>query len=76
MRRVVMLGALVLVGGLSVVGLSGQQGQNTVEVERLEEKLASKSARFATTLQRPDATKVAARQIPVSTIPKQSMHQL
>ena len=39
MRRVVMLGALVLIGGLSVVGLAGQQGQNTVEVERLEDNL-------------------------------------
>jgi glyoxylase-like metal-dependent hydrolase (beta-lactamase superfamily II) len=50
-----MLGALVLVGGLSVVGLSGQQGQNTVEVERLEDNLfvlrggGGNSAAFVTT---------------------------
>ena len=37
MRRVVMLGALVLVGALSVVGVVGQQGQMMVETEKLED---------------------------------------
>ena len=39
MRRVVMLGALVLVGALSVVGVASQQGQMMVETERLEDNL-------------------------------------
>ncbi len=40
MRRVMVLGALLLVGALSVVGVSGQRGgQMTVEVERLEDNL-------------------------------------
>ena len=39
MRRVVMLGALVLVGALSVVGVASQRGQNVVETERLEDNL-------------------------------------
>ena len=39
MRRVVMLGALVLVGALSVVGVVGQQGQMMVETEKLEDNL-------------------------------------
>ena len=40
MRRVKVLGALVLVGALSVVGVAGQRGgQPTVEVEQLEDNL-------------------------------------
>ena len=39
MRRVVILGALVLVGALSVVGVVGQQGQMMVETEKLEDNL-------------------------------------
>ncbi len=39
MRRVLVLGALVLVAAVSVVGLAGQQGEMTVEVERLEDNL-------------------------------------
>ena len=40
MRRVMVLGALLLVGALSVVGLSGQRGgQMNVEVEQLEDNL-------------------------------------
>ena len=40
MKRAVMLGALVLVGALSVVGVAGQRGgQMTVEVEQLEDNL-------------------------------------
>ena len=39
MRRVVMLGAVVLVGALSVAGAAGQRGEMTVEVERLEDNL-------------------------------------
>ncbi|HIM51988.1 MAG TPA: MBL fold metallo-hydrolase [Acidobacteria bacterium] len=39
MRRVVMLGALVLVGALSVIGVAGQQGQMNLEVDRLEDNL-------------------------------------
>ena len=39
MRRVVMLGAVVLVGALSVIGVAGQRGQNVVEVDRLEDNL-------------------------------------
>ena len=38
MRRVV-LGALVLVGAVSVIGVAGQQGQNMVETEKLEDNL-------------------------------------
>ena len=34
-----MLGALVMLGALSVVGLAGQQGEMNVEVERLEDNL-------------------------------------
>ena len=39
MRRVVMLGALVLVGVVSVIGVAGQQGQMNLEVDRLEDNL-------------------------------------
>ena len=39
MRRGVMLGALILVGALSVIGVAGQQGQMNLEVERLEDNL-------------------------------------
>ena len=39
MRRGAVLGALVMLGALSVVGLAGQQGEMTVEVERLEDNL-------------------------------------
>ena len=39
MRRVVILGALVLVGALSVVGVADQQGQMSLEVDRLEDNL-------------------------------------
>ena len=39
MRRVVMLGALVLVGALSVVGVSTQQGERVLETEKLEDNL-------------------------------------
>jgi len=39
MRRVVMLGALVLVGALSVVGVATQQGARNLEVDRLEDNL-------------------------------------
>ncbi len=39
MRRVVVLGVLVLVGALSVVGVAGQQGQMNLEVDRLEDNL-------------------------------------
>ncbi len=39
MRRVVMLGALVLVGAVSVVGVASQRGPMVVETERLEDNL-------------------------------------
>ena len=39
MRRVVMLGALVLAGAVSLVGVASQQGQNVLEVEKLEDNL-------------------------------------
>ncbi len=39
MKRAVMLGAVVLVGVLSVIGVTGQQGQNMVETEKLEDNL-------------------------------------
>ena len=39
MRRVAILGALLLVGGLSLVGAGGQQGQMVLEVDRLEDNL-------------------------------------
>ena len=39
MRRVQVLGALVLLGALSVIGVAGQQGEMNVEVERLEDNL-------------------------------------
>jgi len=43
MRRVVMLGALVLVGAVSVVGVASQRGQMVVETERLGGVLRSYS---------------------------------
>ena len=56
MRRVMVLGALLLVGALSVVGVAGQRGgQTTVEVEPLEDNLfvlrggGGNSAAFVTT---------------------------
>ncbi len=39
MRRMVVLGALVLVSALAVVGVGGQQGQMNIEVDRLEDNL-------------------------------------
>ena len=39
MRRVAMLGVVVLAGVVSVAGLAGQQGQMTLEVEQLEDNL-------------------------------------
>ena len=39
MRRVMVLGALLLAGALSVVGVVGQQGEMNVEVDRLEDNL-------------------------------------
>ena len=39
MRRVVMLGAVILVGAVSISGLAGQQGQMNLEVDRLEDNL-------------------------------------
>ena len=39
MRRVMVLGVLLLAGALSIVGVTGQQGQMNVEVERLEDNL-------------------------------------
>jgi len=39
MRRVVVLGTLLLVGGLSLVGASSQQGQMVLEVDQLEDNL-------------------------------------
>ena len=55
MKRVVVLGALLLVGGLSLVGAAGQPGQIVVEVEQLEDTLyvlrggGGNSAAFVTT---------------------------
>ena len=39
MRRVMVLGALLLAGTLSVVGVVGQQGEMNAEVDRLEDNL-------------------------------------
>ena len=39
MRRVMVLGALLLAGALSVVGVAGQQGEMNIEVEQLEDNL-------------------------------------
>ena len=39
MRRVMALGALLLAGALSVVGVAGRQGQINIEVEQLEDNL-------------------------------------
>ena len=39
MRRMIVLGALLLAGALSVVGVAGQQGQMNIEVDRLEDNL-------------------------------------
>jgi cyclase len=39
MRRIVMLGAVILVGAVSISGLAGQQGQMNLEVDRLEDNL-------------------------------------
>jgi hypothetical protein len=39
MTRMKVLGALLLTGALSLVGVVGQQGQMTIEVERLEDNL-------------------------------------
>ena len=39
MRRVIVLGTLLLAGGFSIVGVAGQPGDMTIEVERLEDNL-------------------------------------
>ena len=39
MRRVIVLGALLLVGALSVVGVTGQQGQMNIEVDQVRDNL-------------------------------------
>ena len=39
MRRLTVLGTLLVVGALSLVGVAGQQGPMTIEVERLEDNL-------------------------------------
>ena len=39
MRRVMVLGMLLLAGALSVVGVAGQQGEMVIEVEQLEDNL-------------------------------------
>ena len=39
MRRVMVLGALLLAGALSVAGVTGQQGHMNIEVDRLEDNL-------------------------------------
>ena len=39
MRRVAMLGVVALAGVMSMVGLAGQQGEMTIEVEQLEDNL-------------------------------------
>ena len=39
MRRVIVLGALLLVGALSVVSVAGQQGQMDIEVDQVRDNL-------------------------------------
>ncbi len=39
MRRVIVLGALLLAGALSVVGVAGQQGQINIEVDQVRDNL-------------------------------------
>ena len=39
MRRVIILGTLLLAGGFSIVGVAGQPGDMDIEVERLEDNL-------------------------------------
>ncbi|MEE2637440.1 MAG: MBL fold metallo-hydrolase [Acidobacteriota bacterium] len=55
MRRVGLLGVVLVAGAVSMVGLAGQPGEMTVEVEQLEDNLyvlrggGGKSAVFVTT---------------------------